>query len=157
MARQERKLSEPPRRITALPAFRHSTPASAATLGRLSKITPTTPSGTRTRSMVMPFGRCQLSVTMPMGSAMPCTMPMPSAIASTRAGVSVRRSMKDAVMMLEARASATSSALAARIAAALLRIACSMASSARFFCSGGASASTRAAARARVARSDISA
>ncbi len=40
MARLERKLSEPPRRITALPDFRHSTPASAATLGRLSKITP---------------------------------------------------------------------------------------------------------------------
>ena len=31
------------------------TPASAATLGRLSKITAMTPSGTRTRSMVMPF------------------------------------------------------------------------------------------------------
>src|SRR5512132_2182941 len=49
MARHERKLSEPPRRITALPAFRQSTPASAATLGRLSKITPMTPSGTRRR------------------------------------------------------------------------------------------------------------
>ena len=70
IARQERKLSEPPRRITALPDFRHSTPASAATFGRLSKITAITPSGTRTRSMVMPFGRCQLSVTAPTGSAM---------------------------------------------------------------------------------------
>ncbi len=35
----ERKLSEPPRRITALPDFRQRTPASAVTLGRLSKIT----------------------------------------------------------------------------------------------------------------------
>ena len=54
-----------------------------------------------------------------------------------------------------ARTSATSSALAARIFAALARIARSMASSARFFCSGGASASTRAAARAWAARSVI--
>ena len=30
------ELSEPPRRITALPAFRHSAPASAVTFGRLS-------------------------------------------------------------------------------------------------------------------------
>ncbi len=88
MARQERKLSEPPRRITALPDFRHSTPASAATLGRLSKITPITPSGTRTRSMVMPFGRCQLSVTVPTGSAMPRTVATPSAIALDRAPAS---------------------------------------------------------------------
>ena len=44
--------------------------------------------------MVMPFGRCQLSVTTPTGSAMPRTVAMPSAIASTRAGVSVSRSMK---------------------------------------------------------------
>jgi len=69
IARHERKLSEPPRRITALPDFRHSTPASAATLGRLSKMTAITPSGTRTRSMVMPFGRCQLWVTVPTGSS----------------------------------------------------------------------------------------
>ncbi|MGY4448802.1 hypothetical protein ACVWZR_003462 [Bradyrhizobium sp. i1.3.1] len=60
-------------------------------------------------------------------------------------------------MVPEARASATSSALAARIAAEFARIARSMAPSALFFCSGGASASTRAAARARAARSDISA
>jgi hypothetical protein len=36
IARAERKLSDPPRRITALPAFRHSTAASAVTFGRLS-------------------------------------------------------------------------------------------------------------------------
>ena len=35
-----RKLSEPARRIAALPAFRQSAPASAVTLGRLSKMTP---------------------------------------------------------------------------------------------------------------------
>ena len=36
MARLERRLSEPPRRIAALPDFRHSAPASAVTFGRLS-------------------------------------------------------------------------------------------------------------------------
>ena len=36
IARAERKLSEPPRRITALPALRQSAPASAVTFGRLS-------------------------------------------------------------------------------------------------------------------------
>ena len=55
----------------------------------------------------------------------------------------------------DARASATSSALAERIAAAWLRIARSIASSARFFCSGEASPSTRAAARAPAASSVI--
>ncbi len=36
IAVEEWKLSDPPRRITALPALRHSAPASAVTLGRLS-------------------------------------------------------------------------------------------------------------------------
>src|SRR6478735_12377818 len=156
IARQDLKLSEPPRRITALPDFRHSTPASAATLGRLSKITAMTPSGTRTRSIVMPLGRCQLSVTLPTGSAIPRTVATPLAISSIRAGVSVSRSMK-AEVAPPARTSATSSALAARIAGAWLRIARAIASSARFFCSGEASASTRAAARARAASSVIKA
>ena len=49
-------LSEPPRRITALPDFRQSAPASAVTLGRLSKITPMTPSGVRTRAMTQAVG-----------------------------------------------------------------------------------------------------
>ncbi len=137
-----------------MPDFRHSTPASAATFGRLSKITATTPSGTRTRSMVMPFGRCQLSVTAPTGSAMSWITRMPSAIACTRASVRVSRSIKADVAPL-ARTSATSSALAARIAGAPARIARSMAASARFFCSVGATANARAAARALRARSFI--
>jgi hypothetical protein len=54
-------VSEPPRRITALPDFRHRAPASAVTFGRLSKMTPTTPMGVRTRWMrqtvrPLPFG-----------------------------------------------------------------------------------------------------
>ena len=36
IAREERKLSEPPRRITALPDLRARLPASAVTFGRLS-------------------------------------------------------------------------------------------------------------------------
>ena len=61
MAAELRCVSEPPRRMTALPAFRQSPPASAVTLGRLSKMTPTTPSGVRTRWILqavraLPFG-----------------------------------------------------------------------------------------------------
>ena len=36
MADEEFSESEPPRRITGLPALRHSAPASAVTFGRLS-------------------------------------------------------------------------------------------------------------------------
>ena len=36
LAAFERELSEPPRKITALLDFKHSAPASAVTLGRLS-------------------------------------------------------------------------------------------------------------------------
>ena len=57
MACDVRVLSEPPRRITALPDLSVSAPASAVTLGRLSKITPMTPSGVRTREMSSPLGR----------------------------------------------------------------------------------------------------
>ena len=42
-ARWSGSCREPPRRITALPDLRQSAPASAVTLGRLSKITPMTP------------------------------------------------------------------------------------------------------------------
>ena len=59
----ERRLSEPPRRIAALPAFRQSAPASAVTFGRLSKITPITPIGVRTRRMCSPDGRSHSAIT----------------------------------------------------------------------------------------------
>ena len=76
---------------------------------------PMTPSGTRTRSMVMPFGRVQDSVTRPTGSFSARTTSMPAAMASTRASSSARRSRK-APDRPDARASLMSSALAARIA-----------------------------------------
>ena len=52
----EWKLSEPPRRMAALPALRQSAPASAVTAGRLSNTMPMTPSGTATRSMIEAVG-----------------------------------------------------------------------------------------------------
>ena len=57
MARFERSDSLPPRRIEALPLFRHRAATSLVTLGRDSKMVITTPSGTRTRSIRRPFGR----------------------------------------------------------------------------------------------------
>ena len=58
---------------------------------------PTTPSGTRTRSMVMPFGRVHVSITLPTGSARPRTMSRPSAMAAIRASSSDSRSRKASV------------------------------------------------------------
>src|SRR5262249_47683710 len=77
---------------------------------------PTTPIGTRTRSMVMPFGRVQRSVTAPTGSARARTTSRPSAMAAMRRSSSARRSTKAAVAPA-AFASATSLALAARLSA----------------------------------------
>ncbi len=86
---------------------------------------PMTPSGTRTRSMVMPFGRVQDSVTVPTGSLSARTASMPAAMASTRASSSVSRSRK-APVTPAVRASARSSALAARIRAFCARTAAAM-------------------------------
>src|SRR5260221_557310 len=83
---------------------------------------PTTPIGTRTRSMVMPFGRVQRSATTPTGSARARTTSRPSAMAAMRRSSSARRSRKAAVAPA-AFASATSLALAARISARRARIA----------------------------------
>ena len=52
-------LSEPPLRIEALPDLRHKAPASAVTLGLLSKITPMTPRGVETRDIFKPLGLSQ--------------------------------------------------------------------------------------------------
>src|SRR5207245_1121888 len=105
---------------------------------------PTTPIGTRTRSMVMLFGRVQRSVTAPTGSARARTTSRPSAMAVIRRSSSARRSTKAAVAPA-AFASATSLALAARMSAWRARIAAAIAASALSFCAVGASASTRAA------------
>src|ERR1700752_2577553 len=107
-----------------------------------------TPSGTRTRSMVMPFGRVQLSVTAPMGSGSTRTTSMPSAIPATILGVRVSRS-RNAAFVPAAFTSATSSAFAARMPASLARIDLTIAASAVSRWAAGDSASVRAAAFAR--------
>ena len=95
MAREEWKLSEPPRKITALPALRQSAPASAVTFGRLSKMTPITPSGVRTRLMCNPLGRSHSAMTEPTGSAKPAMSFSAETMPSIRASLSANRSMKD--------------------------------------------------------------
>src|SRR5215510_14835673 len=115
---------------------------------------PMTPSGTRTRSMVMPFGRVQRSVTLPTGSTRARTTSMPSAMAATRLSSSASRSRKAAVAPA-ALAVVRSSALAARISDLRARIACATLSSAWSFCAVGACASTRAAARACCPSADM--
>ena len=94
--------------------------------------------------MVIPFGRVQLSITAPTGSARSRTTAMPSAIAATRFASSERRSRNAGVVPF-CFASATSSALAARMPASLARIVCAMAFSALSRCAAGLSASARAA------------
>ena len=113
-----------------------------------------TPSGTRTRSMRIPFGRVHESVTVPTGSGNRCTTSTPAAIASMRFPSSARRSTNASVAPA-ARASARSPALAARICLLPARIAFAIAASAASFCAGGASASVRAAAFARAPISRI--
>jgi hypothetical protein len=102
----------------------------------------------------MPFGRCQLSVTIPTGSLTAATASMPAAIASMRSELRVRRSRKAAVMP-PLRASAMSSAFAADIAVCSARIAAAIAANALFFWAVEASASVRAAWRARMPISRI--
>ena len=133
----ERRLSEPPRRIAAFPAFRHSAPASAVTFGRLSKITPTTPSGVRTRRMCRPEGRSHSAITCPTGSG--CAGDRAQALdhaGDPRLGQlqpvehRARRALR--------RPAAMSAALAARSAARSAQIASAAARSAASFCAAGA-------------------
>ena len=92
IARVECRLSEPPRRIAALPAFRQSAPASAVTFGRLSKITPMTPIGVRTRRMCRPDGLSHSAITVPPGRAAPPSRAGPRPWPRTRSSVSFSRS-----------------------------------------------------------------
>ena len=93
MASAVRKLSEPARRIAALPALRQRAPASAVTFGRLSKMTPTTPSGTATRSISSPFGRSKAAICRPTGSGSAPIFSTASAMPESRASSRVSRSM----------------------------------------------------------------
>ena len=148
MARDEFTLSEPPRRITALPAFRVSAPASAVTLGRLSKMTPITPRGVDTRRMVMPLGRLHCASSRPTGSGSSAMVRSPSIMASMRLSLSCRRSRKALEMPLPS-AARMSRALAERMSSRRSSMASAAACSAFTLLSGEAKASTAAAARAR--------
>ncbi|EGE58311.1 hypothetical protein RHECNPAF_33400116 [Rhizobium etli CNPAF512] len=156
IACDERRESEPQRRITALPALRQRAPASAVTFGRLSKMTPITPSGVRTRSIFRPFGRSQAAMTSPTGSARAAMARIPSAISAMRLSLRVSRSMKEASISLPS-TSFRSLAFSARIWALLARIASAMAFNARFFASVEAKPNGRAAAFALRPMSFISA
>ena len=133
--------------MAALPDFMHSAPASAATFGRLSKIIPMTPMGTRTREIFMPLGRVHSLRVVPTGSGNPAMSSRPLAMASTRSVVRTRRSMNESFRSLVF-AAATSAALAAMSLFAEARMAFAMACRAAFFCWVEASASTPAALRA---------
>ena len=109
---------------------------------------PITPSGTRTREICKPFGRVQVAMTSPTGSGSAAISRKPFAIAATRASFSISRSMKAASRPLP-RAASTSLRLASRMASAFASILAAMASSAAFFFSVDASASSRAASRAK--------
>jgi hypothetical protein len=96
----------------------------------------------------MPFGRVHDSVTAPTGSGSARTTSQPAAMASMRLRSSARRSTNAAVAPC-AFASATSSALAARMSSARATMFFAMAASAASFVALGARASVRAASRAR--------
>src|SRR5690606_29896642 len=147
MAREEWKLSEPPRRMTALPDLMQSAPASAVTLGRDSKITPITPSGVRTRSIWRPLGRSHSAVTAPTGSGSSAMMRTASTMPSMRASVSSRRS-RNALEIPLTSAASMSLALAARMALRWALIAPAATESAVCFCCGVAMARALAPMRA---------
>ena len=88
--------SEPPRRMQALPLLMASDAASIVTLGRLSKIMPNTPSGTRMWPTLMPLGRRLRPVISPTGSGMAAICSQPCATVSMMLGVSFKRSTRGA-------------------------------------------------------------
>src|SRR5690606_6341475 len=155
MAAEEFNESDPPRNMTALPAARQSAPASAVTFGRLSKITPMTPSGVRTRSIFRPLGRSHAAWTWLIVAGVAAIWRTPSAMAPMRSGVSFRRSRKEPAS-LACVAFSMSIAFAARIAFSSATMASAMASRALRFADEEAFASGLAAARARRPNSTIS-
>ena len=89
--------SLPPRRITALPAFKHSAAASEVTFGRASNMMPITPIGTVTFSICSPFLSVLPSRILPIGSGRAATCKTPSAIPLILSSVSLSLSRRDAV------------------------------------------------------------
>ena len=111
-------------------------------------MTPTTPSGVRTREIARPFGRVQPAISAPTGSGNAAMARRPSAMALIRSSVSVSRSTKEAAMPIFS-ARARSAAFSARIVSQVSMSTSAAASSAAFLAAVGAIARTRADARAR--------
>src|SRR6476646_10296410 len=115
---------------------------------------PITPSGTRTREILSPFGRSHDAIVWPTGSSSAATTSRPAAVASTRFSFSARRSII-ALDNPALFASATSSAFARSTVFADARSSLAAASSTARFTSAVASASCSAAARAARPTSNI--
>src|SRR5262245_38360896 len=116
---------------------------------------PITPSGTRTREISSPFGRRQVSTTLPTGSGSAAICRRPVAISSMRLSVSVSRS-RNARGWPSARARSTSARLASVSAAAFSSRARAICASASFLTRVVQSASARAPSRAARARASTS-
>ena len=84
--------SEPPRKIQALPLLIDRQAASIVTFGRLSKIMPNTPIGTRICPTRMPLGCCFMPMISPITSGMAASCSQPWAQVSMILEVSLRRS-----------------------------------------------------------------
>src|SRR5437870_5425657 len=106
---------------------------------------PTTPSGTRTREISMPFGRRHTSTTVPTGSGSAAISRSPCAISSRRLSVSVRRS-RNARVAPRPCARSTSARFASRSDPAFSTSPWAICTSASFLIFVGQSASARGVA-----------
>ena len=92
----ESMASEPPRRMQAFPLLIDRLAASIVTLGRLSKIMPKTPMGTRICPTRMPLGCWRRPVISPMISGIAASCSQPWAQVSSTLGVRRKRSTSGA-------------------------------------------------------------
>ena len=92
--------SEPPRKMQALPLLMDRLAASIVTLGRLSKIMPNTPMGTRIWPTRMPLGCCFMPMISPITSGICASCSQPWAQVSSTLGVRRRRSTMGAARPL---------------------------------------------------------
>ena len=139
--------SEPPRRMQALPLLIDRLAASIVTLGRLSKIMPNTPIGTRIWPTRMPLGCWRRPLISPITSGMAASCSQPSAQVSSTLGVSFRRSTIGSARPA-ARARSRSRALSVCSAAVCSRSSRASALSTRLRCAAGDAAMRAEAWRA---------
>ena len=139
--------SEPPRRMQALPLLIERLAASIVTFGRLSKIMPKTPIGTRICPTRMPLGCCFMPIISPITSGMAASCSQPWATVSMMGAVSLSLSTMGAARPL-ATARARSFAFSACKAATLLRRSAASARNAAFLTAADARAIALEATRA---------